>query len=77
MLSYSRFDLPDLLLIHSAGLVFAITRDERNRIARIEQTDHAFHAAQRQPQFLSNVPKINRSGRSHAEARCKLFQRMR
>ncbi len=66
-------DLPDLLFIEPAGLVFAIAGDEGDRVAGVEQTHHAFDLHQRQGDAVGNGAKIDSSGQTHAQTQRPLI----
>ena len=63
----SVFNRPNLLLIHAAGLVFPVARDEGNRVTGIQQADQVFDTVQRDGEAAGDATQINRRGETHSE----------
>ena len=64
----SRGDPPDVLLVETTGLIAPIPRDERNRVARVEQVRGGLDTGRRQPQPPRDLPQVDDDGgrwRSH------------
>ena len=67
-LAQTLLNLPDLLLVQPAGFIFAVTSDERNGVARIQQFDDALDARQRDLQRAGDRPEIDSDRRDRAHA---------
>jgi len=68
-------DSPNLFFIQSAGLVLAVPRDKRHRIAIVQQLDRDRHFFQGQGEFSRHLPKLNLNRRFHRRPARRLLIR--
>ena len=64
-LGQPRLDFADLLLVESAGAVFAVAGDKGNGVPLVEQLDDRLHLIEGNLQSTYDVPQINRHHTGH------------
>jgi len=65
-LADAKLNLANLLFVEAPNLIFAVARDEGNRVAFVEQLERASHPLLRQTEIARDVSQVDRRGWRHA-----------